>query len=201
MINAELLASLVNREVGELLLARFGSLHELAKASIDDLLQIKGIGEQRACAIQCAFMLADRLTKESYGTSPCLDCPEAIAGLLREENRLYQVEHFQLILLNTRRRLIRVETISKGSLDTILVHPREVFKPAIARSASAIVLAHNHPSGDPSPSEADIKVTRNLIRSGELLKIEVLDHIILGIPSDDLPKGFVSLRELGYFYK
>ena len=92
-----------------------------------------------------------------------------------------------------------MEKISQGTLDTILVHPREVFKPAIAANASAVVLAHNHPSGDPTPSEADIKVTRDLIRAGQLLKIEVLDHVIIGRATQERPKDFVSLRELGYF--
>jgi DNA repair protein RadC len=104
-----------------------------------------------------------------------------------------------VVLLNTRRRLIRVETISQGTLDTILVHPREVFKSAIAANAAAVVLAHNHPSGDPTPSEADIKVTRDLIRAGQLLKIEVLDHVIIGRATQERPRDFVSLRELGYF--
>jgi DNA repair protein RadC len=103
------------------------------------------------------------------------------------------------VLLNTRRRLIRVEHISQGTLDTILVHPREVFKPAITANAAAMVLAHNHPSGDPTPSEADIKVTRDLIRAGQLLKIEVLDHVIIGHATQERPKDYVSLRELGYF--
>ena len=129
-----------------------------------------------------------------------LDTPERIADLLREENRLYDVEHFQDVLLNTRRKLIRVEQISQGTLDTILVHPREVFKLAIAANASAVVLVHNHPSGDPTPSEADIKVTRDLIRAGHLLKIEVLDHVIIGKRTAERAKDFLSLRELGYFY-
>jgi DNA repair protein RadC len=90
--------------------------------------------------------------------------------------------------------------ISQGTLDTLLVHPREVFKPAIAANAAAIVLVHNHPSGDPTPSEADIKVTRDLIRAGQLLKIEVLDHIIIGRKTQERPKDYSSLRELGYFY-
>jgi DNA repair protein RadC len=102
-------------------------------------------------------------------------------------------------MLNTRRRLIRVEQISQGTLDTLLIHPREVFKAAIAANASAIVVAHNHPSGDPTPSEADVKVTRDLIRAGQLLKIDVLDHVIIGRATPDRPRDFVSLRELGYF--
>jgi DNA repair protein RadC len=105
-----------------------------------------------------------------------------------------------VLLLNTRHRLIRVEEITDGTIDTLLVHPREVFKSAIAANAAAIVVAHNHPSGDPSPSEADIKVTRDLIRAGQLLRIDVLDHIILGRSTKDRPKDYASLRELGYFY-
>jgi len=93
-----------------------------------------------------------------------------------------------------------VEPISQGTLDTILVHPREVFKSAIAANAAALVLVHNHPSGDPTPSEADIKVTRDLIRAGQLLKIEVLDHIIIGRATPERVKDYMSLRELGYFY-
>jgi len=120
--------------------------------------------------------------------------------MLLEEVRTRGTETFQVILLNTRRRLIRIETIADGTLDQILVHPREVFKPAIQASASAIVLVHNHPSGDPSPSEADIKVTRDLIRAGQLLKIDVLDHVILGAKTHERPKGYASLRELGYFH-
>jgi DNA repair protein RadC len=111
---------------------------------------------------------------------------------MRDKNRSYEVEHFQVILLNTRRRLIRTEEVSQGTLDTILVHPREVFKVAIAANAAAVVLVHNHPSGDPTPSEADIKVTRDLIRAGQLLKIEVLDHVILGRATQERPKDFVS---------
>ena len=102
--------------------------------------------------------------------------------------------------LNARRRLIRVEQISQGTLDTLLVRVAEVFKPAILAEASAILLVHNHPSGDPSPSEADIKVTRDIIRAGQLLKIEVLDHVILGRASVERAKDYSSLRELGYFY-
>ena len=109
------------------------------------------------------------------------------------------VENFQVVLLNTRRKLIEVVKVSDGTLDTILVHPREVFKPAIAANAAAIILLHNHPSGEATPSEADIKVTRDLIRAGQLLKIEVLDHVILGKRTEERPVDFVSLRSLGYF--
>ncbi len=132
--------------------------------------------------------------------SPVLDNPENVVELLREQNLLKSVETLQVLLLNTRRKLIRVEEISDGTLDTILVHPREVFKSAIAANAAAIVLVHNHPSGDPTPSEADIKVTRDLIRAGQLLKIEVVDHVIIGRATAERAKDWSSLRELGYFH-
>ena len=105
-----------------------------------------------------------------------------------------------MLLLNTRKKLIRVEEISEGTLDTILVHPREVFRAAITANAAGIVLVHNHPSGDPAPSEADIKVTRDLIRAGQLLKIEVVDHVIIGHATSSRTKDYSSLRELGYFH-
>ena len=106
-----------------------------------------------------------------------------------------------VILLNTRRRLIRVEEVSRGLLDTVLIHAREVFRPAILANAHSIILAHNHPGGDPSPSDADIRVTRDLIRAGQLLRIELLDHIILGRRSQNRTQDFASLRELGHFYE
>jgi DNA repair protein RadC len=139
------------------------------------------------------------MATELRQAAPLLDTPERIVDLLREDNRMYEVERFQVVLLNTRRRLIRVEQISHGTLDSLLVHPREVFKMAIASNAAAIVLVHNHPSGDPTPSEADIKVTRDLIRAGQLLRIDILDHVIIGQATHERLKDFVSLRELGYF--
>jgi DNA repair protein RadC len=187
-------------EIGEQLLKRFGTLSALSQAEIDELQQVKGIGRDKAVALKSAFTLARRMAAEIRLDSPTLDNPDRIVDLLREENRTYAVENFQVVLLNTRRKLIKVDNISQGTLDTILVHPREVFKAAIAANAAAVVLAHNHPSGDPTPSEADIKVTRDLIRAGQLLKIEVLDHVIMGRATTDRPKDYVSLRELGYFY-
>jgi len=182
------------------LLKEFKSLERLARASLTELTKIKGIGRDKAIALKAAFTLAQRMARELSRESPQLDKPEAVADLLREENRLYEVENFQVVLLTTRRRLIRVERVSQGTLDTLLVHPREVFRPAISANASALILVHNHPSGDPTPSEADIKVTRDLIRAGQLLKIEILDHIILGRRTDERAKDYASLKELGYFY-
>lgn len=133
------------------------------------------------------------------------DTPEAIAAYWRkfiqsDIRHNPDIETLWIVLLSTRRKVTGCSLISTGTLDTILVHPREVFKPAIVASAGAIVLIHNHPSGDPSPSEADIKITRDLIRAGQLLKIDLLDHLIMGCATADRPKDYASLRELGYFY-
>jgi DNA repair protein RadC len=206
--NAELIAILLRTgmkgisaiQMAEQILSRFRTLDELSRATLEQLQQIKGIGRDKAIALKSAFTLAQRLAREFHEEPPLLDTPERIADLLREENRGYAVEHFQVILLNTRRKLIRVEQISQGTLDTLLVHPREVFKPAILSHASAIILVHNHPSGDPTPSEGDIRATRELIRAGQLLRIEVMDHVILGKRSEERARDYVSLRELGYFY-
>jgi DNA repair protein RadC len=133
------------------------------------------------------------------------DTPELIAEYYRkqiETDLRYtpEVETFQVIILSTRRKIQGHFLVSTGTLDTILVHPREVFRPAIVANAAAIVLVHNHPSGDSTPSEADIKVTRDLIRAGQLVKIEVLDHLVMGRPDPNANvNGFLSLRALGYF--
>jgi len=141
--NTDLLSTLAGKAAAEVLLQQYGGLTNLAQASFDELQLVKGIGKSKAAAIKSAFLLAQRLTRESYTESPLLDTPERIADFLREENRVYTVEHFQVVFLNTRRRLIGVENISHGTLDTILVHAREVFLPAIAKRSSAIILVHN----------------------------------------------------------
>ena len=187
-------------QVAQQLVQKIVTISNLTRATLADLRQVKGIGRDKAIALQSAFTLARRMAEEIGREGPLLDNPASIADLLREQNRPYEVEHFQVVLLNTRRRLISVENVSQGTLDTILVHAREVFKSAISASASAIVLVHNHPSGDPTPSEADIKVTRDLIRAGQVLKIDVLDHVILGRRTEQRAQDYVSLKELGYFY-
>ena len=209
LTDAELIAILLRTgmrganvvEIGAQLLRQFGSLQALARASVADLRKVKGIGRDKAVTLIAAFTLARKMAEELQRESPVLDNPEAVVALLKGQNFARDVETLQVLLLNTRRRLIRLaEEISDGTIDTLLVHPREVFKAAIAANAAAVVLAHNHPSGDPTPSEADIKVTRDLIRAGQLLKIEVLDHVIIGRATPERPKDYVSLRELGYFY-
>ena len=136
------------------------------------------------------------------------DTPEKVAEYCRsfiktDARHNGEVESLYVVHLSTRRKIMGYSLISTGTLDTILVHPREVFRPAIVAVASAIVLLHNHPSGDPTPSEADIKVTRDLVRAGQLLKIDVLDHLIMGCARaaefGGTTKDYASLRELGYF--
>lgn len=205
--NAELVAILLRTglkgrsaiDVARDLLQRFPSLELLAKASLDQL-RVKGVGQDKAVTLKAAFTLARRLAREVHREAPLLDSPESIAELMREELRLSEVEEFHAVLLNVRRRLIRTERITQGTLDTILVHPREVFRQAILANASALVLVHNHPSGDPHPSEADVRATRDLIRAGQLLKIELLDHVIVGRRTERCPRGFASLKELGLFH-
>jgi len=187
-------------EIGKQLVAQYGTLQALARATVDDLRQVKGIGRDKAVTLIAAFALARRMAGELCDESEPLDNPEAVVRWLRAKNLLKNTETLQVLLLNTRRRFIRVDSVTDGTLDTLLVHPREVFRKAIAANAAAVVLAHNHPSGDPTPSEADIKVTRDLIRAGQLLKIEVLDHVIIGRATPERPKDYSSLRELGYFY-
>src|SRR5262245_33714287 len=145
--NAELIAILLRTgmkgmsaiHIAEQLLRQFGTLQNLATASLDDLRKVKGIGRDKAVALKAAFTLARNMARELRHEAPLLDTPERIADLLREDNRAYEVEHFQAVLVNTRRKLIRVEPISQGTLDSLLVHPREVFKAAIAANAAAIV--------------------------------------------------------------
>ncbi|MCD6339030.1 MAG: DNA repair protein RadC, partial [Verrucomicrobia bacterium] len=206
--NAELIAILLRTgsrgasaiEVARAVLSRFSTLDALTRADWRELNRIRGVGRAKAVTIAAALALARRMAQEIIPADKPLNSPQAAASLLREEMRRYEVEHFEVLLLNTRHRLIGRETLAKGTLDGVLVHPRDVFRPAVLARAAAIIVAHNHPSGDPTPSEQDIRITRDLIRAGKLLQIEVLDHLILGKPSQPGGPDYVSLRELGHFY-
>jgi DNA repair protein RadC len=198
--NEELISTLAGKSAAHVLMEQYGALTPLAQASFDELQRVKGIGQSKAAAIKSAFLLAQRLSKEVQPESPLMDTPERVADYLREANRTYTVETFQALFLNTRRRLIGMQVLSQGTLDCILVHARSVFRRAIAINAASVILAHNHPSGNPDPSEADIRVTRELVRAGQLLRIELVDHVILGCRTTERPRDFVSLREAGYFY-
>jgi DNA repair protein RadC len=176
------------------LLSRFGSLKELAQASVEELSQVKGIGLAKAAQIKAAFELSNRL--EGYaeaGDKPVVKTPEDVASLVKVRLRGKKKEYFLVLLLDTRNQLIKMSEISIGSLDTSIVHPREVFKEAISASAASVIFAHNHPSGDAAASEDDIKLTKRLTEAGEIVGIDVLDHIIIG------DKKFLSLKREGLF--
>jgi len=176
------------------LLSQFGNLKGIANASAEELSQIKGIGIAKASQIKAAFELANRL--EGYsgsGDKPLVKTPEDIVGLVKSRLRDKKKEYFLALLLDTRNQLIKVSEISVGSLDTSIVHPREVFKEAISASAAAVIFAHNHPSGDPEASEDDINLTKRLAEAGEIVGIDVLDHVIIG------DKNYLSLKREGLF--
>jgi DNA repair protein RadC len=180
-------------EVGLELLRRFGSLPGVLREPPANLKSVRGIGDRLALRLAAAGELARRLISHERGTPKLyLSGPEDVADMFMREMGGLDREHFRAILLNTKNRILGVRTISIGSLNASIVHAREVFKAAVAESAQAIVLVHNHPSGLPDPSSEDIAVTERLAEAGRILGIEVLDHIVLG------SHGFVSLKEMGH---
>ena len=195
--NTDILSDLAQSEVGSQLARHFSTLQKLGAASIDQLISVPGIGPSRARAIKAAYTLAVRLKRETYSRK-LLDSPESVAELLREEAAIANQELAYLVMLDSRNRMIRLDQIAIGTLDSVLIHPREIYAPALQARSSSIILAHTHPSGDPSPSQTDIKITKEIERAGQLLRIPLLDHIIIGYRSDAFPSGYVSLRELGY---
>ncbi len=176
------------------LLSQFGNLKGIAGASVEQLSEVKGIGVAKASQIKAAFELANRL--EGYSEArdkPLVKTPDEVASVVRGRLKGKKKEYFLALLLDTRNRLIKVAEISVGSLDSSLVHPREVFKEAISASAASVIFAHNHPSGDPEASEDDIKLTKRLAQAGEIVGIDVLDHIII------CDKQHLSLKREGLF--
>jgi DNA repair protein RadC len=173
---------------------KFGTLQGIAEASVEELRRVRGIGPAKACQIRAAFELADRWDKsQPAGASSIIKTPEDAYGELKGKCRGQKKEHFWAILLDTRNRIIKTAEISVGSLDTSIVHPRELFKEAIAASASSIIVAHNHPSGNPEASQDDIKLSKRLKEAGELVGIEIVDHIIIG------SSKYISLKREGFF--
>jgi DNA repair protein RadC len=176
------------------LLSRFGNIKGIASASLEELAQVKGIGPAKASQIKASFELANRLEGHSEPDKKKLvKTPEEVVSLVKGKLKDKKKEHFQVLLLDTRSKLIKISEVSVGSLDTSVVHPREVFKEAISASAASVIFVHNHPSGDPSPSEDDIKLTERLCQAGEVIGIDVLDHIIIG------DNEYVSLKREGLF--
>ncbi|MCK9267510.1 MAG: DNA repair protein RadC [Alkaliphilus sp.] len=155
-------------------------LRTLTNCTMEELMQIKGIGLAKASQVIAAVELGKRIALTANVNNYKIQGPEDISNLLMEEMRYLNKEIFNIILLNTKNNVIAIENISIGSLNASIVHPREVFNIAIKRSSSAIILAHNHPSGDPKPSTEDINITKRLIEAGTIIGINVLDHIIIG---------------------
>lgn len=201
--NAELIAILLRTglpgknavEVARDLLDKYKSLTGLTRCSVKELEKIKGVGPAKAIELVAAFKLGHRLTAEKLSQQK-LDSPELIYELLGNEMRMLRNEALRVVLLDTRYHLIHVEPISTGSVNESIAHPREVFRPAITHSAYAIIVVHNHPSGDASPSQTDHSLTRRLAEAAELLQIRLLDHIIIGAPADGQP-GYFSFKEAG----
>jgi len=196
----ELLALLIGRgipkksvmNIAQELLAKFGNVKAISQATLEELSQVKGIGLAKATQIKACFELGKREDLEPELVNFDINNPEAVVKAVRSGIRDKAKEHFKLILLNPRNKIIGISTVSVGTLNASLVHPREVFKDAIVHSAASVVLAHNHPSGDPEPSEDDLKITKKLVDCGKILGIEVLDHIVIG------KNHFLSFKERGW---
>jgi DNA repair protein RadC len=176
------------------LLSQFGGLKGIAGASLEELSKVRGIGLAKAAQIRAAIELASRVEGYSEATGKTVvKAPEDVAGLVSGRLKDKKKEYFLAVLLDTRNQLIKVAEISVGSLDGSIVHPREVFKEAISASAAAVIFVHNHPSGDTEASEDDVQLTKRLVEAGEIVGIEVLDHIIIG------GKNHASLKREGLF--
>jgi DNA repair protein RadC len=175
------------------ILAAFEGLMPLGQAGIDELTRVPGVGFARACQLVAAFELGKRFARETRSNGSPVKSPGDVARIFMDEMKHFDREHFKAAFLNTKNQIIRVVTVSIGSLNASIVHPREILKPAISASAASIVLVHNHPTGDPAPSREDIEFTKRFAQCGELIGIELLDHIIIG------SERYQSLKEGGYF--
>ena len=182
-------------EVGRELLKSYGSLAGLSRCTVDELAKIRGVGFAKAVQLVAAFGLGQRLARETLSKQK-IDSPELANELVGAEMRRLHKESLRVILLDTRYHLIRVEEVSIGSVNESIAHPRDVFRPAVVSSAYAVIVVHNHPSGDPSPSQTDHSLTRRLAEAAELLQIKLLDHIIIGAPSEQ-GAGYFSFKEAG----
>jgi DNA repair protein RadC len=178
-------------ELANVLLKQFDGLRGVSNATVEQLGTVKGVGSAKAAEILAAVELGRRLAALSTEGRPQIHNPDDVANLLMPEMRDAKREFFKAVMLDTKNTVIRITTVSIGTLDSSLVHPREVFKDAITASAASVILAHNHPSGDPTPSKQDLLVTERLVEAGKLMGIDVLDHIILG------DNRWISLKQRG----
>ncbi|MDR1305577.1 MAG: DNA repair protein RadC [Verrucomicrobiales bacterium] len=201
---AELLAILLRTglpgksaiEVADELLIKYPTLDELGRAAVGELAGHKGIGPAKATQLKAAFELGSRLASSRREHLP-VETAEDVLQLLGHELRQLPHETARLLALNTKLHLIAVEKISSGTLNETVVHPREIFKIALMHNAAGFILVHNHPSGDPNPSQADIQFTRQLREAAKLMQVQFHDHVILGVSSPSHPAWF-SFRENGY---
>lgn len=182
-------------DVAHQLRQRYKTLTELTRCSWKELACIKGIGPAKAVQLCAALELGSRVAREAVARQR-VDTPQIVCDLLGAELRSLHKESLRILLLDTRYQLIRQEEISLGTMNESLAHPREIFRPALVYSAYAVIVAHNHPSGDPSPSEADHRLTRRLAEAAALLQITLLDHIIIGTPQAGRA-GYFSFKEAG----
>ena len=178
-------------QVGQRILKAFGGLRGLHRAPFDELCNQRGIGEAKAAQIKAAVELGRRLALESPEERPVVNSPADAAALLVYEMSALEQEHLRVILLDTRNRVLDIVEVYKGSVNSSQVHVGELFKAAIRRNASALIVVHNHPSGDPTPSPDDVAVTRAIVQAGKLLDVGVLDHMVIG------QGRWVSLKERG----
>jgi len=190
---SEILAALTGLGIRKAtkVLEAVGGIEGLAKNEIWDMLAVPYLGKVRTLRLVAAIELATRLQQAKVGERPIIKSPEDAAGLLMEKMRHLDREHFVAMHLNTKNHVLGIETVTIGSLNSSIIHPRELFKQAIKRSAAAIILVHNHPSGSPIPSPEDLAVTKRLVEAGQLLGVKVLDHIIIG------DNEFYSLKQKG----
>ena len=199
--NAELLAILLRSgtwkksvlRIAEEILARIKEqgLVGMVHISVAELAKIDGVGKVKAATLQAAIELARRLAVQQSAKIQMIMGPEDVARYAMPHYRFEQKEHFAVLLLNTKNHVISMPEVSVGSLSASVVHPREVFRAAIDHAAAAMILLHNHPSGDPTPSREDIAVTERLVKAGKIMDIPVLDHVVLG------RDRFISLKEKG----
>lgn len=196
---AELLAILLRTgtrqesaiHMAQRILVESGGIRGILDLSLDELTKMKGIGPAKAVQIKAGIELGQRLARTRLPEAQTIRSPHDAADLLMEQLRYLHKEHFVCLFLNTKNHIIAQETLSIGSLNASIVHPREVFRAAIKCSSASVVCAHNHPSGDPTPSPEDIRMTERLCRAGDIVGIDVLDHIVIG------DGKFVSLKEQG----